>query len=225
MLEAANRTGISRVVFASSRAVYGGATGEHAHPTYAPITESSPVRPRFVYETLKVAAEGMGRNYSDRFGLQFAALRFAHIVGPGKAAWSSGHSVPSRIIDESLAGRPVVVPEGGDQRDDIIYAADMADGVALAVESDLPGSRAYNISRGVATTLDELADAVRRVLPAADIAIGPGLNYMGAPEAWYGPLANDLARRELGFAPQFDLDAMVADYVRRTRDTTRPAVA
>jgi UDP-glucose 4-epimerase len=215
VMEAAVRTGTKKVVFASSRAVYGGAIGEQAHPTYAPFREDTPVRPRFIYETLKVTAEGMGRNYHEVHGLDFVTLRFAHIVGPGKGAWSSGHSVCSRMIDEALAGRPVVVDHGGDQRDDIIYAADMADGVVLAAESDLPGFRVYNISRGIATTLGDLADAVRRAIPGADITIGPGLNYMHAPEQWYGPLDNSRARRELGFEPQYDLDGMVADFLSR----------
>jgi UDP-glucose 4-epimerase len=225
VMEAAVRAAVPRVVYASSRAVYGGATGEHAHPTYAPFTESTPVRPRFVYETLKVAAEGMGRNYSDIHGLDFIALRFAHIVGPGKGSWSSGHSACSRMIDESLAGRPVVIDHGGEQRDDIIYAADMAEGVVLAATCDVPGFRIYNISRGVATTLGDLADAVRRALPEADITIGPGLNYMNAPEAWYGPLDNELARRELGFEARYALDDLVVDYIRQARRLADSAVA
>jgi UDP-glucose 4-epimerase len=221
VLEAAVRAGIHRVVYASSRAVYGGAVGEHAHPTYRPFREDSPVRPRFIYETLKVASEGMGRNYSEVHGIDFVALRFAHIVGPGKGSWSSGHSVCSRMIDESIAGRRVIVEQGREQRDDIIYAADMADGVVLATESDLPGYRVYNISRGVATTLEELADAIRRAIPDADISIGPGLNYMNAPEQWYGPLDNSLAREELGFDPRFDIDGMVGDYTRRVGTPVR----
>jgi UDP-glucose 4-epimerase len=222
VVEAAVRCGVSRVVFASSRAAYGGATGEYAHPIYRPMDEDYWPRPRLVYDVLKVACEWMGRNYSDVHGIDFIALRFAHIVGPGKGSWSSGHSVCSRMIEESLAGRPVVVDHGGDQRDDIIYAADMAEGVLLAAAADVTGYRLFNISRGEATTLGELADAIRRQLPKADITIGPGLNYMDAPEQWYGPLDNSRARRELGFRPRFDLDGLVQDWAARTR---RPSEA
>ena len=216
VLEAAVRADLDRVVFASSRAVYGGAIGEHAHPTYRPFTEDDPPRPRYVYEVLKLACESMGRNYSEIHGIAFASLRFAHIVGPGKSAQASGHSVPSRMIEDTLNGRPVTVDHGGDQRDDIIYAADMAQGVLLAATAEVSGSRVYNISRGEATTLGDLAAAIRRQIPDAQIAIGPGLNYMDAREAWYGPLDNARAHRELGFAPEFDLDGMVADWRAHT---------
>jgi UDP-glucose 4-epimerase len=225
VLEAAARCNVSRVVFASSRAVYGGAIGEHLHPHYRPFTEETPVRPRFVYDTLKVMVEGMGRNYATTHGLDFVALRFAHIVGPGKGDWTGGHSIPSKLIDASLAGQPILVEEGGDQRDDLIYAADMAEGVVLATMNAPPGAHTYNISRGVATTLGELADAVRRAIPTADIQIGPGLNYMQAPEPWYGPLDNTLAREQLGFEPRFDLDGMVEDYIRQARRLAGTAVA
>lgn len=217
VLEAAVRCDVRRVVFTSTRAVYGSAAGEHAHPTYKPFEEDEPVRPRLVYDTCKVAVEGMGRNYSDVFGLDFVALRFAHIVGPGKSDRYAGHSVCSAMIDYSIAEKPVLIERGGDQRDDVIYVADAAEGTALATLSDRPGFRVYNISRGVGTTLGNLADAVRRVLPAADITIGPGLDYMGSGQQWYGPLSNTRAREELGFQPKFDLEALVADYVQQVR--------
>jgi UDP-glucose 4-epimerase len=217
--EAAVRSDVPRVVLASSRAVYGSAQGPWAHPQYRPFHEDDPVRPTLVYDTCKVAGEAMARNYSDVFGLDVVALRFAHIVGPGKSARYTGHSVCSRLIDEPLAGRPLVVERGGDQRDDIIYIADAAEGVARATLADVSGFRVYNISRGIATTLGDLADAVRRVIPDADITIGPGLDYMGAGQQWYGPLSNARAREELGFEPRFDLDGLVADYVRRVRET------
>ena len=217
VIEAAVREDLPRVVFASSRAVYGGVTGPHAHPTYRPLTEDDPPRPRYVYEVLKLACESMGRNYSEIYGLQFAALRFAHIVGPGKGAAGSGHSVCSRMIEESLAGRPVAIKHGGEQRDDIIYAADMAHGVVLAAAADIPGHRVYNISRNEATTLHELAAAIRRHIPESDITIGSGLDYMDARDQWYGPLDNSRARTELSFVPEFDLDGLVADWKRRAQ--------
>jgi UDP-glucose 4-epimerase len=218
VLEAARDCGARRVVFASSRAVYGGATGLHAHPTYEPISEEDPVRPRFVYETCKVAVEGMGRNYADSHGLEFVALRFAHIVGPGKGSWTVGNSLCSKMIDNAIAGIPTTVDHGGDQRDDIIYAADVGEGARLATVAQIPGHRVFNISRGVATTLGELADAIKRTIPEAEFSIGPGLDYMDAPEQWYGPLDNSRARAELGFEPAFDLDSMVADYIARTHE-------
>lgn len=215
VLEAAVRAEVPRVVFASSRAVYGSAVGRHAHPEYLPFTEDSPVRPALVYETCKVAAETMALTYCDRFGLDFVALRFAHIIGPGKSLRYGGHSVPGRIIEEPLAGRAVAIERGGEQRDDVIYVEDAAEGVILAVLSELPGHRVYNISRNVATTLHELADAVRRHVPGAQITIGPGLDYFGVGPQWYGPLDNTRAREELGFVPRFDLDEMVGAYIHQ----------
>jgi UDP-glucose 4-epimerase len=213
VLEAASRTGVERVVFTSSRAAYGDIGSPHAHPDYEPIAEDDRQRPFLVYDVCKVAAEGMGRNYARMRGLSFVALRFAQIFGPGKLQRHGPYGLFSQLIESPLAGRAVTIPRGGDQRDDLIYVDDAAEAIVLATLHEQPRYDAYNISRGVGTTLRDFADAVRAVIPGAAIEIGPGLDYHGLGANYCGIMDNTRARSDLGFVPRFDLVSGVAHYV------------
>lgn len=217
VLEAATTTGVERVVYTSSRAAYGHIDGRNAHPHYEPITEDHPQRPFLVYDVCKVASEGMGRNFARMRGLQFVALRFAQIYGPGKLQRHGPYGLFSQLVESPLAGKPVKVPRGGEQRDDVIYVDDIAEAIVLALLHQKPAYDAYNISRGIGTTLHDFADAVRKVVPGAKIEIGPGLDYHGLGASYCGIMDNTRARTDLGFEPKFDLVRGVAHYVETMR--------
>jgi UDP-glucose 4-epimerase len=225
VLEAASRAGVERIVYTSSRSVYGHIDGPKAHPSYEPITEDHPQRPFLVYDVCKVASEGMGRNYARMRGLQFVALRFAQIFGPGKLQRHGPYGLFSQLVESPLAGKPVKIPRGGDQRDDVIYVDDIAEAIVQAVLHSRPSYDAYNISRGVGTTLHDFADAVRKVVPNAQIEIGNGLDYHGLGACYCGIMDNTRASVDLGFRPRFDLDSGVAHYIETMRKLQLSPVA
>jgi UDP-glucose 4-epimerase len=211
--EAAAATGVERVVYTSSRAVYGNISGASAHPTYEPVQETRPVAPVRMYDVCKVAGEGIGRNYVLSRNLPFVSLRFATIFGPGKLARHGQLSIYSTMIENTLVGRPVRIAAGGDQRDDTIYVEDAAEAIVRATLHPSPSHHAYNISRGVGTTLGDFSAAVEEVVPGADIEIGPGLDFFGMGVDYYAVLDNARARDDLGFTPRFGLADGVRAYV------------
>jgi UDP-glucose 4-epimerase len=213
-LEAARRAGVERVVFTSSRAAYGEIPpGEHRHPTYKPVPEDLPGRPVGVYDVTKLASEGMGLNYQRDFGLQFVALRFAAIFGPGKLARHGSVSLHGRILENALLGVPVRIPQGGDQRDDMMYVDDVGQAIVLATLKDDPKYSVYNIGSGVGHTLVEYAEAVKKVVPDADVQIGPGLDFFQAGVQTYAVFDITRAREDLGYEPKFDVESGVRAYV------------
>jgi UDP-glucose 4-epimerase len=221
MLEAAHRAGIARFVFSSSRAVYGNTPGGVGEPGYRPIDEDHPKRPSKAYDVTKLAAEQLGQVYRDAFGMEFAALRFAGIYGPGKQARHGKMSLRSRLVEDPMAGRPVRVPHGGDQLDDMIYVDDVAEALVQAALAPRLGFGAYNIASGKGQTIRQFADAVRAAIPGADIEVGPGLNPLGFDVHYYAIFDISRARDDFGFEPRFDLVTGVRDYVERLR-TMRP---
>jgi UDP-glucose 4-epimerase len=213
LLEAARLVGIARFVSASSRAVYGETPHGVGEPGYKPLDEDHPKHPVSAYDVTKLAAEQMGKLYRDLHGIEFAGLRFAGIYGPGKQARHGKMSLRSRLVEDPFEGKPVHLERGGDQLDDIIYVDDVAEALVLAVLATRLNHHAYNIGTGKGQTLRHFADAVRVVIPKADIEIGPGLNPMGFDAHYYAILDISRARADFGYQPRFELVDGVRDYV------------
>jgi UDP-glucose 4-epimerase len=101
VLAAAAACGVRRVVFTSSREVYG-------DPDLLPVSEDARLSPKNAYGASKAAAEMYCRQYSAD-GLQVAVVRLTNVYGPG----DQDRVVPL-FIERALAGQPLVL-YGGDQ--------------------------------------------------------------------------------------------------------------
>ncbi|MCC6949695.1 MAG: NAD-dependent epimerase/dehydratase family protein [Bradyrhizobiaceae bacterium] len=214
VLEAARAAAVARLVFTSAKAVYGQIRGEHAHPTYRPVTEDAPQAPDSIYGASKLAAERAGLHYARRFGVDFVALRLASLYGPGRLSRHGALAITSEMVERARAQQPMKVAQGGEQGEDILYTRDAARGIVCAAFAPTPRDRVFNISSGRPTSLHEFAGAVRGLYPDAEIDIGPGLDYWAMGKQYYSVLDSTRAREQLDFTPRFSLDAGIRDYVR-----------
>jgi len=214
ILEAARFMKVQRVVYTSAKGVYGNITGEYGHPTYKPLPEDYPKNPTRIYESAKLMSEHMGQFYHRTYGIEFAAVRFSQTYGPGKtvAKWG-GRAVVSDIIEGAYSGRPVIIEKGGDQENDFLYTQDAAYGVYLACIAPEINYLSYNIGSGVGVTLKDIASEVKRLIPEADIRIGPGLRE--DPRSAGFDISR--AQQDLGFYPQINLRKAVEDYIENLK--------
>jgi UDP-glucose 4-epimerase len=213
LLEAARRAEVRRVVLSSTKAVWGPITGQYAHPSFRPVEESHPIGilPDLkIYCSTKIACEAVGQRYAEAYGIEFAALRFSAIftVGRGKGKGPAG--IHSRILEEAMAGVPVRVAAGGDQADDLIYGDDLAQAMIKACVAPRLNHCLYNIGTGRLLTLRQFGAAVSKILPGADVEVGPGLDYIGRPV--YCLMDISRARTDLGFEPEYSIETAVRDY-------------
>jgi UDP-glucose 4-epimerase len=228
VLEVARFSGVQRVVAASTHNIYPRAYGVYGPPEWRPITEDHPPDPHRPYAVMKLAGEYMGRIYAERFGVDFTAVRFASYYGAERAV-RRGNKFPdllNRFIIDAIDGIPTVVERGGDQVFDPVYIKDCAYGVICAVLAPAPqGGRVYNVGGGQPVSLRAAAEMVRRVLPSARIDVGPGVEASPEGQAHHPPLDISRARKEIGYAPQFTLEAGIADCARELmvlfKDATR----
>jgi UDP-glucose 4-epimerase len=192
VVEAARQLGIERVVYTSAKGVYGPFRGEDGYPTYKPIEEDHPKTPARIYDCAKLMAEHTCLYYNTAFNVDVVLLRFATTFGPGKTERHGNMGVTSQIIEAPAKGLPFHLKQGGDEKDDFVYNKDSALGIYLA---------------------NDFADVLRRKIPGADIEIGPGLNFLGAPFPLAGIYDISRARNELGYEPQYDLERAIDDYL------------
>lgn len=211
VFEAAVEAGV-RVVYASSKAVFGVPRGVHGPPTYAPMGEDAPKDPHSVYGATKLAVERLADAYR-RDGADLVGLRFASTYGPGKGDAHGALAYLPSLVRRAAAGEAVAV-EGGDQPNDFVYYGDVARGVAAAVEADDPSHAVYHVGSGEAVTLRAFADALRRETDA-DVTVESGMNFRGAEPPTYCRLDVSRARADLGYEPAYPVDCAVADFVDR----------
>ena len=211
IVEAARIMKVERVIYTSSKGVYGYIGGEYAHPTYKPLPEDHPKNPVRIYDSGKLMGEHIGEFYLRTYGLQFLSLRFGMTFGPGKMVRHGGMAVTSQIVELPFAGKPVRIEKGGDQKDDFIYTKDAALSIYLAATAEKPKYTAYNISMGKGYTLHDMADGVRKAIPGADISVGPGLQFLEGP--YHSIYDTTRAQEDLKFKPEFNMETAVLDYV------------
>lgn len=149
IVDAARRSGVSHVLFASSGAVLAG-----AHP---PLREDMAPAPRSPYGASKLYGEGI-MAAAGVFGIVGVSLRFANVYGP-----LCGHkgSVIALFLRRALAGQPLTVYGTGRQTRDFLYVEDVAGAVERALGVRRPG--VYHLGTGRETSVNELIGAIRRV--------------------------------------------------------------
>lgn len=195
VLEACRALGLRRLVFASSIAAYGERTDL--------MREDDPPGARTgLYGMTKRLGEMLGSRYADLHGLEFVALRYAGVVGPGEVH-SPGMALVRQRIRECAAGRDVVV-EGasGEEHSHFTHASDAAEATCRAVLHPSPKHRLYNVG-GPAGNWRRLRDyhaAVAALVPGAGRALWQGRGKDSGPV--------DLSRlaEDFGFVPSTSIE-------------------
>lgn len=202
LMEAMRDTGVGRVVFTSSGAVYG-------RQPRQPVREDDPPHPDSPYAVSKWAAEQYVSTIGELWGLETVALRIFNAYGPGQALPVSHAPVVPRFLQAALTGGSLVVYGDGRQTRDYVYVDDVVDALVAAATATGLNRQVVNIGSGQETSMAELIAHVERATGRRANVIAHGEKSGGVPR-----LAADIGRAGalLGFRPRTSL----ADGLRLT---------
>jgi UDP-glucose 4-epimerase len=165
VLRAAAAAGAKRLVFSSSREVYG-------DPQTLPVPESAPICPKNAYGASKVAGEMYCRAFSSR-AFEPIILRLANVYGT-----RDFDRVIPIFVNQALRGLPLTL-YGGKQILDFVWIDTVVESLVRAGCGDVP-SGPMNIGSGKPTDLITLAKRVLvtansrselRIAPAREIEV------------------------------------------------------
>ncbi|MHB8732677.1 MAG: NAD-dependent epimerase/dehydratase family protein [bacterium] len=196
LLDAAQASGVSRLVYTSSVAVY----GDHLARG---ITETAPATPSSAYGRSKAQAERLVREADGR-GLRCVIVRPCIVYGA-----DDRYFIPQTVSTMRL---PVIpLPDGGRHVVDLVHADDVAAAHLLVMEAGQPGG-AYNVTDGGCYRLRELIGWMSGALDRSPWcpSISPWVARRAVP--WVR-IAGRLARiPEMASLQPQDVDVFLCDY-------------
>ncbi|MGB5871891.1 MAG: NAD(P)-dependent oxidoreductase [Albidovulum sp.] len=205
------RSPVRRLVFASSSMVYGNFETD-------PVPEVSATRPINIYGALKLAAETLIMGYCANSDLEPVIVRPSAVYGPGDVH----RRVVQTFCQNALMRAPLRISRSADLAIDFTHVDDLVEGLWLAATRPQAAGRIFNISRGRARTLMELAQIVSQNVGDARIVMEDlDINAQIRPKR--GSLEIGQARTLLGYKPKIDLEAGIKATIAALRDLNAPA--
>ena len=208
LLDAMLTTGVQRIIFSSTCALFG-------PPDRVPIDETARTRPINPYGESKLAFEKILRWYDKVHGLKFVCLRYFNAAGAtedlGEDHRPETHLIPN-VLKVALGQRPSLeiygtdydTPDGTCIRD-YIHIVDLAQAHILALRATASGF--YNLGTGGGSSVREVIAACRKIT-------GRKIETIEKPRRPGDPprliASSEKIKKELGWQPQFQsLDVII----------------
>ncbi|MCL4441910.1 MAG: NAD-dependent epimerase/dehydratase family protein [Firmicutes bacterium] len=156
LLENCRRHGVSKVVYASSAAVYG-------NPDHIEVSEETSNLPMSFYGVSKLTPENYLRVFNHLYGLRYTVLRYANVYGPRQDAAGEG-GVVSIFATKVLAGENPVIFGDGEQTRDFVYVEDVAKANIRALKGG--DMAALNVGTGIRTSVNRLFSVISQLTGA-----------------------------------------------------------
>ena len=208
LLDAMLTTGVQRIIFSSTCALFG-------PPDRVPIDETAPARPANPYGESKLAFEKILRWYDQVHGLKFVCLRYFNAAGAtedlGEDHRPETHLIPN-VLKVALGQRPSLEIYGTDYETpdgtcirDYIHIVDLAHAHILALGATASGF--YNLGTGGGSSVREVIAACRKIT-------GRKIDTIEKPRRPGDPprliASSEKIKNELGWQPQFQsLDVII----------------
>ncbi len=184
----------SRLVFASSAAVYG-------NPTQLPTPESYGLHPFSCYGLSKVVGEEYCQIYAMQYGSDITILRFANVYG------SRCHGVINDFLDK-LEKNPnkLEIIGTGQQARDFVNVADLVNALVSVASLESAVGQTYNLGFGKTTKIIDLAQMILQILNLSGktVLTTTGVSWQGDINTiWFNI---DKAKNELNWIPKITLE-------------------
>ncbi|VAW41986.1 UDP-glucose 4-epimerase [hydrothermal vent metagenome] len=196
LMEAMRDTGVKRVVFTSSGAVYGRLLTQPVHENDTPNPDSP-------YAVSKWAAEQYIHTIGRLWHIETVALRIFNAYGPRQSLPISHAPVIPRFLHQAMTGGSVVLHGNGQQTRDFIYVTDVVAALLSAATATAVNRQIINIGSGIETSLAQLVKQIGKISGKRVNQLTNSQKEGGVPR-----LVADISRAQqlLGFRPLVALE-------------------
>ncbi len=215
------RSASCQVFFPSSLGAFGPGTPRDATP------QDTIQRPNTMYGVTKVAGELLCDYYFKRFGVDARGVRFPGLISYVAPPGGGTTDYAVAIFYEAIAHRHYTCFLEASTQLDMMYMPDALRAIIGVMEADpkrLAHRNAFNVT-AMHFTPAQLATEIRRHVPdfVIDYKVDPVRQAIA--DSWPRSMDDSAARAEWGWAPEYGLEAMVADMLDKLRAKLGQAAA
>ena len=164
LLESARKAGVSRVVLASSAAVYGESQDQ-------PLGEDAQLYPFSPYAVSKRVDELYAAMYTRSFGLDVVALRYFNVFGARQRPDSMYAAAVPIFTRRLIDSKPITIYGDGAQTRDLVCVGDIVRANLIASEHPAASGQIFNICSGVEIRVSELVETLMSFFPSAQAPV------------------------------------------------------
>jgi UDP-glucuronate 4-epimerase len=199
VFEAARRSGVRKILVASSSSVYG-------VNSKVPFAETDPIFSAISpYAASKLAGEALGHVYHHTYGMDVAMLRFFTVYGPRQRPDLAIRKF-TRLI---LEGKPVPFFGDGSAARDHTFISDILDGVMACTQREF-GYEIFNLGESQTVTLSRLVELIESALGRKAVLDRQPAQPGDVPVT-FADIAK--ARAKLGYHPQVGIEQGIPLFV------------
>jgi dTDP-L-rhamnose 4-epimerase len=245
-----DRHGVTKLVLASSRSVYGEGAylcarcglvyppmrspgrlqSSHWEPLcpccsgpIEPVAtpETARTNPASVYAATKLAQEDLVRIAANALGIPFLIFRLQNVYGEGQSLHNPYTGILSIFSNRIRQGKEIVLFEDGLESRDFVHVSDVAEAMALGLTSAGGDGLTMNVGSGVQVTVETIAHSLKRRFKDTTIPLVVSGQYrLGDIRHNYADIS--AIGQLLSFAPKVHLEEGIDRFVRWVK--TQPIV-
>jgi nucleoside-diphosphate-sugar epimerase len=210
ILEVARENNISKLFWPSSIAVFGPEAPRINTPQDAILI------PRTIYGVTKVAGELLCNYYFLRFGLDVRSVRYPGIISNETPPTGGATDYAVEMFYEAIKTKRYTCFVREDTVLPMMYMPDCMKAAIDLMKTDpskIKHRTSYNVA-AMSFSAGQLATEIKNYIPDFKCEYKPDFRQRIA-DSWPMSINDDVARKEWGWKPNYDLSAMVKDMIEK----------
>jgi UDP-glucose 4-epimerase len=163
VLGASRRSGVRKVIFASTSAVYENTN----YSSERGFSEEDQISPRLFYSLSKKMAEEICQSFSINYGMDITILRFFNVFGPRQDIHRTSPPLINYVVREFKRGNIPILHSDGNQSRDYVFSEDVSDLIQKCILTDLEGQKIFNVSTNKTISVREIVKSIKDSIPQA----------------------------------------------------------
>ncbi|MFD2598149.1 NAD-dependent epimerase/dehydratase family protein [Sphingobacterium corticis] len=215
VLDLAVELGIQKIFWPSSIAVFGPNSPKIDTPQYCVMDPNS------IYGISKLAGERLCEYYHKRYGLDIRSIRYPGIISWKTEPGGGTTDYAVHIYFEALRQGAYTSFLSENTELPMLYMPDAVRGTLELMDApaeQLTIRSSYNLA-GMSFTPTDIAKEIQKILPNFEISYSDNDPRQAIADSWPKRIEDDYARKDWGWNPSFDLEAMTKDMIENLKST------